>query len=406
MSNNPAPSYHCKRTSTSVILPQLFVLLLILSLQLCHAKRHDLSLQQQQQQQQQRQDHQQHQEHQHEEHHDSTTLLLVETGGANNSAVDSMPVQDHHVIQASWDGLFQGDLRFEHDDIGRSLMANENSNATNANTSNSGATRTTTRILNSADLKKWDDFKRNDYYFIRVFIDSAYTSNEQTIIRNALSTLQWTAKVIKVQYLASKPGINNGNSYLHIQKSNGCWSYYGRRSDANLGQPLSLDTACLNQRTIHHVFLHALGFGHEINRPDRDTYVSINYENIMTGYENEFAIMQDINTLGVPFDYKSAMMFSPNTFAKASWLNTIESKTKTAIDTTMDSASWFDFIQLRLMYQCTNGSGATTRTFAQYKNQKCNNNCQCWKKTSGCNGGGDSWCKGNLVCRQNVCVDP
>jgi hypothetical protein len=128
----------------------------------------------------------------------------------------------------------------------------------------------------------------------------------------------------------------------------------------------------------------------------------------MSGYEDEFAIMEDINTLGVPFDYKSVMMFGPNTFSKASWLKTIESKTRTAIDTSMDGASWWDYIQIRLMYQCTAGgtSGATSRTFAQYRNQKCNWNCQCWKKTSGCNGGGDGWCKGDLVCRQNVCVDP
>lgn len=126
----------------------------------------------------------------------------------------------------------------------------------------------------------------------------------------------------------------------------------------------------------------------------------------MSGYEDEFAIMEDINTLGVPFDYKSVMMFGPNTFAKASWLKTIESKTSKAIDTSMNRASWWDFIQIRLMYQCTNVSGAISRTFAQYKNQKCNTNCKCWKNTSGCNGGGDNWCKGNLVCRQNVCVNP
>ena len=48
-------------------------------------------------------------------------------------------------------------------------------------------------------------------------------------------------------------------------------------------QQLSIGPNCDTRGTVLHELLHALGFGHEHVRPDRDTFVRINFHRIRTG---------------------------------------------------------------------------------------------------------------------------
>ena len=51
-------------------------------------------------------------------------------------------------------------------------------------------------------------------------------------------------------------------------------------------QDLSLDDNCINENsagTLLHELMHAAGFFHEHTRPDRDTYVRIDFDNIIEG---------------------------------------------------------------------------------------------------------------------------
>ncbi len=60
-----------------------------------------------------------------------------------------------------------------------------------------------------------------------------------------------------------------------------CWSYVGHAFAG--AQSLSIWNGCGTKAIVEHVFLHALGFYHEQLRYDRDDYVTINFENIITG---------------------------------------------------------------------------------------------------------------------------
>ena len=73
---------------------------------------------------------------------------------------------------------------------------------------------------------------------------------------------------------------------------------------------------CFFSTTVHE-FIHAFGFTHEQNRPDRDNYVSIHYGNILAG--NDFNFHKgDIfsETYDVPYEPKSIMHYHYTAFSK------------------------------------------------------------------------------------------
>lgn len=60
-----------------------------------------------------------------------------------------------------------------------------------------------------------------------------------------------------------------------------CWSSVGNRHMGK--QELSIGENCDRIATVQHEFLHALGFWHEQSRSDRDDYVSIMWDRILSG---------------------------------------------------------------------------------------------------------------------------
>ena len=80
---------------------------------------------------------------------------------------------------------------------------------------------------------------------------------------------------------------NFEKTYINVTNAlKGCWAFYGWPGEKE--QPvLSLGKGCVGQGVIFHEFMHALGFAHEHQRPDRDKYIEILKENIPDSKDTE-----------------------------------------------------------------------------------------------------------------------
>lgn len=116
---------------------------------------------------------------------------------------------------------------------------------------------------------------------------------------------------------------------------------------------MSIASFCSLATAIHEIG-HIVGFWHEQSRPDRDQYVKIHLENVRNGYASDFSKIQDVNSLGVPYDYNSIMHYSETAFAKFGTI-TISTKESDIPFGRAPELSRLDIIQTELLYkdQCS-----------------------------------------------------
>src|SRR5690606_22867143 len=101
-------------------------------------------------------------------------------------------------------------------------------------------------------------------------------------------------------------------NYVHIFRGDGCWSYVGMRGGR---QDLSLADGCGFGSAVHELG-HAWGLWHEQSREDRDSYVTIHWENIQEGQEHNFnQHITDGDDVG-SYDYGSIMHYGMYAFSK------------------------------------------------------------------------------------------
>lgn len=80
-------------------------------------------------------------------------------------------------------------------------------------------------------------------------------------------------------------------------------------------QPMGGSTACA-VGTILHEMGHVIGLWHEQSRPDRDSYITVNYNNVIKGSWSNFEVVtQNAQTLGL-YDYASLMQYPPYSFSR------------------------------------------------------------------------------------------
>lgn len=175
-----------------------------------------------------------------------------------------------------------------------------------------------------------------------------------------------------------------------------CASNLGRQSGTSTKIYLGWCRSMKYKGNIVHEILHALGFWHEHSRPDRDDFIQIEWNNVVSGAEDNFQKALEVNSLGSGYDYGSIMHYPSSAYA-------IDSSQPVIVNTTI-MGKWEslgqrvklsanDVDQLRLLYQCSSGPRAGPIGI----NELCSEDCPCWEHAIGeCSS--DDECMGDLIC--------
>ena len=117
--------------------------------------------------------------------------------------------------------------------------------------------------------------------------------------------ITWAFGVFQSTPLSFRPRTAADRDYVVFRElGGGCWSYLGRQ-----GGPQDIDVTTCAGGNIAHELMHAAGFYHEQSRGDRDSFISIVWDEISPEMRSNFdkrdARGQDIG----PYDYGSIMHY-------------------------------------------------------------------------------------------------
>jgi len=204
-------------------------------------------------------------------------------------------------------------------------------------------------------------------------ISSAFPSTTHATIVTAMREIESNTKhgsTYCVRYVER----TTQHDYIYIQKNTGCHSKIGKNGGA---QELSLGSGCEGKGTIMHELNHALGFWHEQNRYDRDTYVSIHQSNIAQAHWHDFTkhSTHDMDLLGSPYDFGSIMHYGAYTFAVDKSHPSISPKPGKAVGETMGqrlAMSTNDVSRIQKLYGCTVDTTHVTKPSTSHDIINCN----------------------------------
>uniref|UniRef100_A0A671LZK8 Metalloendopeptidase n=1 Tax=Sinocyclocheilus anshuiensis TaxID=1608454 RepID=A0A671LZK8_9TELE len=199
--------------------------------------------------------------------------------------------------------------------------------------------------LREGDIMVVSSFPRHS--IITILDNSEISMNYKGVILRAFEQFRLKSCI------EFKPRTAEDISYISVESRDGCWSYIGHRVAG--AQTLSIGDSCGIKAFIEHLFLHALGFLHEHTRYDRDDYVTINFKNIITGYESNFNKYSEnlTTTQDTPYDYYSVMHYDKDALSNGngSTIITKRPEFQNVIGQLLDMSE-YDVIELNKLYKC------------------------------------------------------
>jgi len=141
------------------------------------------------------------------------------------------------------------------------------------------------------------------------YIDPTLQSSVAQSVKKAIDT--WN-EVAGISLVAIDPDdADSPSDYLHFTPANGCASWIGRQGGA---QRVWTAPSCSSGSMMHEIG-HALGLEHEHTRPDRDQYISINWQNIEADKVRNFDVSSSDKQNYGPYDYASIMHYGEYFFS-------------------------------------------------------------------------------------------
>jgi hypothetical protein len=151
------------------------------------------------------------------------------------------------------------------------------------------------------------------------------------------------------------------SNYIYFVSGSGCSSYIGMVGGK---QNITLSSSCSTGNTIHEIG-HAIGLWHEQSRVDRDSYITIKYNNIQSGREHNFQTYAQQGWDGDEFtsslDFGSIMMYGSYSFS-SNGQPTIVKKSGSTFSIQRSGLSSGDVTGINNMYPYSSGSGTSGTT--------------------------------------------
>lgn len=154
-------------------------------------------------------------------------------------------------------------------------------------------------------------------------------------------------------------------NYIDFGNDDGCSSKVGKRYASVGRQTISLGRGCNHVGIITHELMHAIGFFHEQSRSDRDKYIKVYWENILSGFADQFEkyTWRTIDDLGVSYDFKSIMHYDRRAFTKDGkpTIEAIGNENMEFGNSKDELLSYKDVLEVKALYDCQTKTNGWTR---------------------------------------------